>query len=55
MSKNRITTHVITFWRVDVMSLTRTVLLLNNVNFVGDEISFEGSYDKQSYTCGHFI
>ena len=53
--KNRMTTRVITFWRVDVTSLTTSVsamrFLLEILSILkAIKYSFKGSYDMQNLT-----
>ena len=53
--KNRITTRVITLWRVDVASLTTSVSAMHRLNetmFILKTIKshFKGSYDNQDLT-----
>ena len=57
--KNQMTTSVITLWRVDVTSLTAmsTMCFLIETKFALNAIKspFQGLYDNQSLTRGHFI
>ena len=58
--KNRMTTLVITLWRVYVTSLTTSVSTMRSlieIMFILEAIkSIKGSYDKtKKYTRGHFI
>ena len=55
--KNRMTTHVITLWLIDVTSLTKSVVCVNNafllgIKFILEAIKshFKDSYDKQNLT-----
>ena len=58
--KNRMTTRVITLWRVDVTSLTTSMSAMRFPLEILPILKamksyFKGSYNKQNLTRGHFI